>query len=68
MGLTNLVLPSIERRFRFSSKELGIIASANDITALVLVVFISYYGGYGNKVKWMGGGGIVLGMLDWMVG
>ena len=64
VGFVSFVLPSIERRFSFSGKELGIIASSTDISALVLVVFISYYGGFGNKIKWMGGGAILVGMSD----
>ena len=64
MGLTSFVLPSIERMFSFSSKELGVIASANDISALLLVVPISFYGGYGNKIKWMGSGAVLIGMID----
>ncbi|XP_028413377.1 solute carrier organic anion transporter family member 4C1-like [Dendronephthya gigantea] len=61
-GFPNLVLPSIERRFAFSAKELGVIAAANDISALLIVVFISYYGDYGNKIKWMSGGALVTGL------
>ena len=68
MGLTGFVLPSIERRFRFTSKELGIIAASNDITAVLLVVFISFYGDYGNKIKWIGGGAILFGMMvSWLI-
>lgn len=61
LGLITIVLPSIEKRFSFSSKELGIIASSNDISAVVLVLFISFYGGYGDKIKWMGGGAVLVG-------
>ena len=61
MGLSSLTLPSIEKRFSLSSTELGVIMASNDVAALVVVVFISYYGDYGNKIRWFGGGGIVLG-------
>ena len=60
-GLPNLVLPSIERRFAFSAKELGVIAASNDVAAVLFVVFISYYGDYGNKIRWMAGGAAVTG-------
>ena len=60
-GFPVLILPSIEKRFSLSSKELGIIAAANDIAALLLVVFISFYGDYGNKITWVGGGAAVAG-------
>ncbi|XP_028413378.1 solute carrier organic anion transporter family member 4C1-like [Dendronephthya gigantea] len=61
-GLPNLVLPSIERRFSFSAKELGVIAASNDISGLLIVVFISYYGDYGNKIRLMSGGALVTGL------
>jgi organic anion transporter 4A len=60
-GMPSLVLPSIERRFGFSTKELGVIAASNDVAALILVVFISYYGDYGNKMKWIAGGATITG-------
>ncbi|CAB4000586.1 solute carrier organic anion transporter family member 4A1-like, partial [Paramuricea clavata] len=60
-GLPVLILPSIEKRFSLSGKELGIISAANDVAALILVVFISFYGDYGNKIKWVGGGACVSG-------
>ena len=63
-GLPNLVLPSIERRFAFSAKELGIIAASNDVTALLVVVFISYYGDYMNKIKLIAGGAAVTGKIS----
>lgn len=61
-GMPSLVLPSIERRFGFSTKELGVIAASNDVAALILVVFISYYGDYGNKMKWIAGGATITGI------
>lgn len=60
-GLPVLILPSIEKRFSLSSKELGIIAAANDAAALLFVAFISFYGDYGNKIKWVGGGAGIAG-------
>ena len=60
-GLPGLVLPSIERRFSFSSKELGVIFASNDVTAVLFVVFICYYGDYGNKIKWMAAGATTTG-------
>ena len=61
-GFPSLVLPSIERRFAFSAKELGLIAASNDVSALLIVVFISYYGDYGNKIRLMSGGALVTGI------
>ena len=61
MGLTIMTLPSIEKRFGLSGKEMGIIAASNDASALLLVVFISFYGDYANKIRWIGGGGVIVG-------
>ncbi|XP_028411530.1 solute carrier organic anion transporter family member 4A1-like isoform X2 [Dendronephthya gigantea] len=60
LGLTTLTLPSIEKRFSLTSKELGVIMASNDVTALIVVIFIGFYGDYGNKIRWIGGGGILL--------
>lgn len=60
-AMPSLVLPSIERRFSFSSKELGIISAANDASALIVMIFISFYGDYCNKIRWMGYGAVVSG-------
>ena len=62
--MTSLVLPSIERRFSFTAKELGVISTSNDVTAVLFVVFVSYYGDYGNKIKWMAGGAMTTGKLQ----
>ena len=66
MGLSTLTLPSIEKRFSLTSKELGVIMASNDITALVVVLFISFYGDYGNKIRWIAGGGILLSKLQYL--
>ena len=60
-GFTKLILPVIEKRYQFTGKELGLISAANDISALILVVFVSFYGGYGNKIRWLGYGAFVTG-------
>jgi hypothetical protein len=63
MGLTTLTMPSIEKRFSLTSKQLGVIMASNDITALIVVLFISFYGDYANKIRWIAGGGVVLSKL-----
>ena len=60
-GLSNVVLSTIEKRFQFSSKEAGFIAASNDISAILLTSFVSFYGGYGNKPKWLGYGALFTG-------
>lgn len=61
LGLSTLTIPSIEKRFSLTSKELGVILASNDITALVVVIFIGFYGDYGHKIRWIGIGGVILG-------
>ena len=63
IGFPILTLPTIEKRFGLSSKEIGFLAAANDIAAPIFVLFIGFYGDYGNKIKWVGGGGAVAGNL-----
>ncbi|XP_048583915.1 solute carrier organic anion transporter family member 4A1 [Nematostella vectensis] len=58
----NMSFPSLERQFSLNSKETGFIASSNDVTAIILVIFVSFFGSYGNKTKWLGGGAILTGL------
>lgn len=60
-GFTSVNLPTLEKRFEFTGKELGLIASSNEVSQIILVGFISYYGSYGNKVKWIGYGCLLAG-------
>ena len=60
-GITSINIPAIEKRFQLSSKDLGIIAASNDISAIMLVCFVSFYGGFGNKIKWLGYGAVITG-------
>ena len=53
-GFTSVVLSSLERRYRLSSTAAGFIASTFDISVLVSVLFISYFGGKGHKPRWLG--------------
>ncbi|KAJ7380705.1 hypothetical protein OS493_007073 [Desmophyllum pertusum] len=61
-GLTNAVLSTIEKRFQFTSKEAGFIAASNDISAIILTTFVSFYGGYGSKPRWLGYGALLTGI------
>lgn len=54
LGFTSVILSTIERRYRFSSIWAGLIASVFDAAVLISVLFISYFGGRGNKPKWLG--------------
>lgn len=39
----------MEKRFKIPSKNMGFIATGNDITGFLLSTFIAYYGGRGNN-------------------
>uniref|UniRef100_A0A914Z305 Solute carrier organic anion transporter family member n=1 Tax=Panagrolaimus superbus TaxID=310955 RepID=A0A914Z305_9BILA len=51
---------SIERQFQIPSKLSGFISSASDISYIPTVVFISYFGGKGNRAKWIGAGCVLI--------
>lgn len=61
-GFTNLFLLTLERRFQLTSTEVGFIAASNDIAGIVLTSLVSFYGTYGNKIKWLGYGSVVTGL------
>ena len=60
-GFTNLFLLTLERRFQLSSTEAGFVAASNDIAGIVLTSLVSFYGTYGNKIRWLGCGSVVTG-------
>ena len=65
-GITGINLPALEKRFQFTSKDLGLIAASNDLSAILLICFVSFYGQFGNKVKWLGYGAMVTGECAWV--
>ncbi|XP_033231286.1 solute carrier organic anion transporter family member 74D-like [Belonocnema kinseyi] len=48
----NITLTTIEKRFKIPSQTTGIILSGSDI-AHVLSLLLTYYGGSGNRPKWI---------------
>jgi Organic Anion Transporter Polypeptide (OATP) family len=44
----NGTITTMEKRFKISSKQMGFIATGNDITSFILSSFIAYYGGRGD--------------------
>ena len=56
------MLSSLEIRYKFSSIQVGMIASTFDITVLVTVIFISYFGGNSHKPRWLGAGVFIQGL------
>uniref|UniRef100_A0AC34FRE8 Uncharacterized protein n=1 Tax=Panagrolaimus sp. ES5 TaxID=591445 RepID=A0AC34FRE8_9BILA len=57
---------SIERQFQIPSKLSGFISSASDISYIPTVVFISYFGGRGNRAKWIGAGCVLIALAHIM--
>lgn len=60
LGLISVVLSSLETRYEFSSTQLGVITSSYDVTILLTVIFISYFGGNSHKPIWLGAGMAIL--------
>ncbi|EFO13831.1 hypothetical protein LOAG_14696, partial [Loa loa] len=45
---------AIERQFQVPSKLSGFMVSASDFVYIPTVIFISYFGSKGNRIKWIG--------------
>ncbi|GFO45163.1 solute carrier organic anion transporter family member [Plakobranchus ocellatus] len=61
-GFVNTAISTLEKRFEISSTETGLIASCYDIMFVLLVIPISYFGGQGNKPRYLGIGIFILGL------
>ena len=62
LGMISIVLSSLETRYKFSGVQLGMIPATFDITIVVTVVLISYFGGNSHKPKWLGAGVFIQGI------
>ncbi|RXG70775.1 Solute carrier organic anion transporter family member 4A1 [Armadillidium vulgare] len=47
-------ISTLEKRFKLSSKETGIMLAGNDVSQILLSILVAYYGNYGNRPKWLG--------------
>lgn len=52
-GIINIILPALEKRYGLSSSRSGFIASGNDIGALVVLLFVGYFGERRHKPRLM---------------
>ena len=53
---------SIEKEFGISSKVSGAILACQHASTFMVVTFVSFFGGKGNKPKWMGIGSLITGI------
>ena len=54
-------LQVLEKRYQLTSKDIGLIAASNDISAIILTTFVSFYGTFGSKPKFLGYGSLITG-------
>ena len=55
-------MSSVERRFKFTSTAVGVLLVSFDVSVLICVVFISYFGDKRHKPRWLGYGIILQGI------
>ncbi|CAJ0569163.1 unnamed protein product, partial [Mesorhabditis spiculigera] len=57
----------IEKQFQIPSRLSGTMVSAGDFAYIPIVVFASYFGGKGNRARWIGAGCILIGIANLLI-
>lgn len=55
-GVISVIIPALEKRYDLSSSKSGLISSANDFGAFVILIFVGYFGERRHKPRIMGVG------------
>ncbi|XP_030830627.1 solute carrier organic anion transporter family member 4A1-like isoform X3 [Strongylocentrotus purpuratus] len=63
-GFTNSAITSIERRFQLRSQDIGTILSIYEFTVIISIIPVTYFGGRGNKPRWISIGCFVVGVAS----
>ncbi|XP_070533603.1 solute carrier organic anion transporter family member 5A1-like [Ptychodera flava] len=59
-GYTSSVVTTIERRFQLKSSQSGFVVSSYELGALLVIAFVSYFGGKGHRPKWIAYGALLM--------
>eukprot|EP00057_Strongylocentrotus_purpuratus_P028748 XP_011683222.1 PREDICTED: solute carrier organic anion transporter family member 4A1-like [Strongylocentrotus purpuratus] len=63
-GFTNSAITSIERRFQLGSQDIGIVLSIYEFTVIISIIPVTYFGGRGNKPRWISIGCFLVGVAS----
>ncbi|GAV05454.1 hypothetical protein RvY_15586 [Ramazzottius varieornatus] len=58
---TSSMIPSIEKRFGFTSKSTGIVLAMNDVSHILVALLTAHYGGSSHRPRWISFGCLLVG-------
>lgn len=59
-GIINIIIVALEKRYQLSSKESGLISSANDVGALLVYILVGFIGTHSNKPRIISAGIVMM--------